>query len=77
MSYVLGIISIHFDAFTCIAVFKGNKKAVIQGAFPASTMKVVFKEDQKEVATYFNADGKGMCMFVRFLMGVTLLLFIS
>ncbi len=63
MSYVLGINNIHFDEITCIAVFKGNKKAVIQGTFPASTMKVVFKEDQKEVATYFNADGTGNFLY--------------
>ncbi len=66
MSYALGINNIHFDATTCdYFFFKGNKTAVIQGQFPASTMKVVFKEGDKELATYFNTDGAGICKLFR------------
>ncbi len=39
--------------------FAGNTKALLQGKFPPETMKLVFTEDKKEIATYFSADGKG------------------
>ncbi len=35
-------------------IFIGNKKAVLQGNFPTSAMKIVFMEGESKIATYLG-----------------------
>ncbi len=38
---------------------EGNKNALLQGTFPLDSVKIVFTENRKDMATYFNEDGTG------------------